>query len=174
MYFFYLTFLLLFFSIFTEERLERLTKGINLLDLESPEDYMKEESSEENTEETSDSDDRAAEDMVNGTEEFSQLGDSTHGRVTDDGSHLEHQLLDGDTHLVKKGINSDDILPADHENETQIVTARRESGTANAENCDVYVDEFVTNKQALERRFPNAVLPLLRHYQYESSESSSR
>ncbi|XP_048334758.2 uncharacterized protein LOC107424124 [Ziziphus jujuba] len=160
-------------SIFTEERLERLTKGINLLDLESPEDYMKEESSEENTEETSDSDDRAAEDMVNGTEEFSQLGDSTHGRVTDDGSHLEHQLLDGDTHLVKKGINSDDILPADHKNETQIVTARRESGTANAENCDVYVDEFVTNKQALERRFPNAVLPLLRHYQYESSESSS-
>lgn len=166
--------MLFFFSIFTEERLQRLTKGIDLLDLESPEDYIKEESFDENTEETSDSDDRAAEDMVNDTVEFSQMGDSTHGRVTDDGSHLEHQMLDGDMHLLKKGVDDDVILPVDHENETQIITARRESRTANTENCDVYVDDFVTNKQALERRFPNAVLPLLRYYQYESSESSSR
>ncbi|KAL6990240.1 hypothetical protein U1Q18_051378, partial [Sarracenia purpurea var. burkii] len=39
---------------------------------------------------------------------------------------------------------------------------------------DTYVDNLVTNKQMMERRFPNAVLPLLRYQPYESSESSSR
>lgn len=135
------------------------------MELESPEDYRIEESLEE----TSDGDEKTAEDMVDGTADFSGLGDSTPRRVTGNGDHFEHQRLDGDLHLLKKSVNDDAILPVDHE--TQIVTARSAS---NAENCDAFVDEFVTNRQAFERRLPSAVLPLLRYYQYESSDSSSR
>ncbi|XP_039071599.1 uncharacterized protein LOC120218778 isoform X2 [Hibiscus syriacus] len=43
---------------------------------------------------------------------------------------------------------------------------------AMTEDCDTDVDEFTTNKQTAERHLPNAVLPFLRYYQYESSESS--
>ena len=43
-----------------------------------------------------------------------------------------------------------------------------------SEARDTYVDDFITKKQMVERRLPNAVLPLLRYQQYESSDSSSR
>lgn len=108
--------------------------------------------------------------MIDGVVEFSGEGDSTPRRVTDDEGHLKHQRVDGD--LLKKSSDNDVTLPVDHE--TQIVTARRESNASNTENGDAFVDEFVTNRQTLERRLPSAVLPLLRYYQYESSESSSR
>lgn len=42
---------------------------------------------------------------------------------------------------------------------------------ASFEDCHT-VDSFSTNKRAVD--VPNAVLPLLRYYQYESSESSPR
>ncbi|XP_062091165.1 uncharacterized protein LOC133797316 isoform X1 [Humulus lupulus] len=159
-------------SIFTEERLERLTKGIAGLDFESPEDYSKEEHIDESTEETSDSvsvDDRAAEDVLNGSPELSQCKDSEPGAVTNDGSHLDCQMLDKDIDLLKKKIK-DDVVSI--EPETELATAKRESSGANSEDCDDYVDIIAINKQAVESRFPNAVLPLLRYYQYESSESS--
>lgn len=169
-----MTFLLLSCSIFTEERLERLTKGIAGLDFESLEDYSKEENLDENTEETSDStsrDERAGEDMLNGSVEFSQFKDSEPGTVTDNGSHLEFQMVDKDVDLLKRSINENVVLV---EPKTPIVTAKRESGAADSEDCDVYANDIVLNKQAVEKRLPNAVLPLLRYYQYESSESSSR
>lgn len=160
-------------SIFTEERLERLTKGIAGLGFESLEDYSKEENLDENTEETSDStsrDERAGEDMLNGSVEFSQFKDSEPGTVTDNGSRLEFQMVDKDVDLLKRSINENVVLV---EPKTPIVTAKRESGAADGEDCDVYADDIVLNKQAVEKRLPNAVLPLLRYYQYESSESSS-
>lgn len=160
----HLTFWLISYSIFTEERLDRLTKGITGLDFESPEDYSKEENIDENTEETSDSvsvDDRATEDMLNGSVELAQLKDSEPVAVTDDGGHLDYQMLEKDIDLLKTKNND-------------MITAKRNSSAANGEDSDIYVDDVVINKQAVEKRFPNAVLPLLRHYQYESSESSSR
>ncbi|XP_008242219.1 PREDICTED: uncharacterized protein LOC103340573 isoform X1 [Prunus mume] len=163
-------------SIFTEERLERLTKGIDLLDLETPKDYGNGEILEENTEETSHSvslSSRTEENMVNGTAEFSQssLKDSSSGRVADNGIHLENQMLDGDFNLLKGRVIENVVVPIDPE--TKTASSKRESDVANAEVSEVYVDDFSANKQAGERRLPNAVLPLLRYYQYESSESSS-
>ncbi|XP_024017170.1 uncharacterized protein LOC21409988 [Morus notabilis] len=159
-------------SIFTEERLERLTKGIAGLDFESPEDHNKEEI-DENTEETTDSasrDDSAADDMLNGSVEFFQNKDSETVTVADNGNTPEYEMLDKDVDLLKRRIDDNVVLV---EHETPIVTAKRESVAANREECDVYADEIVLNKQGVEKRLPTAVLPLLRYYQYESSESSS-
>lgn len=163
-------------SIFTEERLERLTKGNGILNFGSPEDSTKEENFEENTDENSDGvspNHRVAEDMLNGTAEISEscLRESKPERVSDDGSHKERQMLDGDICLLKKGVN-DNVVPVDPD--IEMVTVKRESSAANTEDCDINTDDCSTNKQVVEKRLPNAVLPLLRHYQYESSESSSR
>ncbi|KAE7998472.1 hypothetical protein FH972_003016 [Carpinus fangiana] len=162
-------------SMFTEERLERLTKDIGILNFESPEDCRKEENFEENTDENSGGvspNHRVAEDLLNGTAETSELSlkESKPERVSDDGSHDERQMLDGDLCLLKKDVN-DNGVPVDPDSE--MVTVKRESSAANSEDCYVNADDCSTNKQVVEKRLPNAVLPLLRHYQYESSESSS-
>nr|XP_011460618.1 PREDICTED: uncharacterized protein LOC101291858 isoform X2 [Fragaria vesca subsp. vesca] len=162
-------------SIFTEERLERLTKGIGLLDLDSPKDYRNDGSSEENTEESIDSgslNSRTA-DMVNGTAESCQtsLKDSSAVRVGENGIHLECQMLDADCELMKSSVMGNVVIPVGPE--TEMASSKIESCAPNAEVCEVYADDFSTNKPAFERRLPNAVLPLLRYYQYESSDSSS-
>jgi hypothetical protein len=163
-------------SIFTEERLERLTKDIGILNFESPEDCRKEENFEESIDENLDGvspNHRVAEDMLNGTAEISELSlrESKPERDSDDGSHEERQMLDGDLFLLKKGVN-DNVVPVDPDSE--MVTVKRESSAANSEDCDINADDCSTNKQVVEKRVPNAVLPLLRQCQYESSESSSR
>ncbi|KAA8534780.1 hypothetical protein F0562_029778 [Nyssa sinensis] len=158
-------------SIFTEERLERLTKGMCDLDLESPEGYGEEENLEEKSERISL--EHRAHDVVNGTIEIPKLSmsGSTAGGLTGDGCHLEHQMLEGEFQLLKSNLNDDAVVPVDTEIEKP--AAKRESvvPTQISEACDTYVD-FVSNKQSVERQLPNAVLPLLRHQQYESSESS--
>ncbi|KAG8657111.1 hypothetical protein MANES_03G039600v8 [Manihot esculenta] len=58
------------------------------------------------------------------------------------------------------------------DSETEIVFDKGESASGNPEDCNIDVDD-ISDKQAEERRLPNAVLPLPRYYQYESSESSS-
>ncbi|KAJ6407259.1 hypothetical protein OIU84_010714, partial [Salix udensis] len=154
-------------SIFTEERLERLTKN-DLLDLESSEDNCKEELLGDNLDGLS-TNYRAAEDIADGTTKISQssLMDSTPGVFSDEKSHVESQILVEHVHSLKKGVN-DDTVPIYSEN--KMVSAKGESGRVNFEDCD---DDIASNKQAQERRLPNAILPLLRHCQYESSESSS-
>ncbi|XP_059633211.1 uncharacterized protein LOC132275988 [Cornus florida] len=161
-------------SIFTEERLELLTKGIAKLDLEQPNEYCEEEILEENF--VGLSLEQRELGMLNGTEENSQLNKSvsTPGRVTDNVCHLEHQILEVGFHFLKKGINDDDaVVLVDSAKEK--LSSRRKCGVAAQfpEACDNYADESVMNKQPVERRLPNAVLPLLRYQQYESSESSS-
>ncbi|BFG39627.1 hypothetical protein CerSpe_259020 [Prunus speciosa] len=89
----------------------------------------------------------------------------------DNGIHLENQMLDGDFNLLKGRVIENVVVPTDPE--TKTASSKRDSDVANAEVSEVYVDDFSANKQAVERRLPNAVLPLLRYYQYESSESSS-
>ncbi|KAJ0031095.1 hypothetical protein Pint_13484 [Pistacia integerrima] len=151
-------------SIFAEERLERLMKGMEDLDFGSL-------GKEENLDDMP-LDQTAVEDMVNGTAEISELnvGVSTSGRITDGGSHLENQILEGDVDLLKKGVNDDAASPIDFE--PKMIRTEGEPGGANLEDFHSDPDNFSTNKQAVERRLPNAVLPLLRYYQYESSDSS--
>ncbi|KAK9988825.1 hypothetical protein SO802_029064 [Lithocarpus litseifolius] len=155
-------------SIFTEERLEWLTKDIGLLNPESLEDCREEENSDDAIQNH-----RVAEDILHGTAEISELSlrESKLERVTDDANHEEHEMLEGDFCLLKKGVNDNVVVPIDLDSE--MVLAKRESSTVNPEDCDIYVDDCSANKQVVERRLPNAVLPLLWYYQYESSESSS-
>ncbi|XP_037493006.1 uncharacterized protein LOC105637951 [Jatropha curcas] len=158
-------------SIFTEERLERLTKDIGVLNLQSLEDYSEKEGFGNNLDGILPSHGAAEEKMDGKSENFqSSLTDSTFGGVADDRSHLEHQIPEGQIHLSKKDVD-DNIVPDD--SETEIVFNKGESGGGNLEDCDTDVDDL-SNKQAEEKRLPNAVLPLLRYYQYESSDSSSR
>ncbi|GKG15862.1 hypothetical protein Tco_0358185, partial [Tanacetum coccineum] len=42
-----------------------------------------------------------------------------------------------------------------------------------ADICDSCVDYNVSNKQPSQKHIPNAILPLLRYQQYDSSDSSS-
>ncbi|GMQ07351.1 hypothetical protein CsSME_00051574 [Camellia sinensis var. sinensis] len=159
-------------SIFTEERLERLTRGISDLDLESSEGHGKEENLKENSDGIS-SEDRAN-DVLNGTVDTPQLSpnDSLSEKVMDDVSHREHQMLKNN-HLLKRDMNGSGVVPVDPA--IGKLPDKRENGVTSeiSEACDTHVDDFVTNKQLVERCFPNAVLPLLRYQQYESSESST-
>lgn len=122
-------------------------KGISDLDLESPEWPGREEKLEE---------------------------DSIPQHVLDDGCHIEHNSLNHNMHLLKEEMYDSAIDPVDPEMEK--LPDKREDGDTSeiSEACDTCVDDFITDKQLVERRFPNAVLPLLRHQQCESSESSSR
>ena len=110
-------------------------------------------------------DQSAAEDKHEGKEEYSQ-------GIMSDETHLEHQMHNGNFQCLKKGISDDIVVTLDREPE--VVTAKTESVTVHEENHDIDVDDFTRNNQAIDRRLPNAVLPLLRYYQYESSDSSSR
>ncbi|KAL5768537.1 hypothetical protein ACOSP7_015082 [Xanthoceras sorbifolium] len=156
-------------SIFTEERLERLTKGMGDFNFESMEDLNE----EENLDGTS-LNHRAVEDLQNGTTDISQLSlgvdDSTSGRVTDGCTNLENQMLDKNVHFLKKVDNDNAVVPIAFESE--MVTIKEEFVGANLEDCHISVEDFSTNKRAIDRPLPNAVLPLLRCYQYDSSESS--
>ncbi|KAF8370134.1 hypothetical protein HHK36_005911 [Tetracentron sinense] len=155
-------------SIFTEERLERLTKDIGMLDLESQEGYNIEEDSHEKSDGISPKH-TCAVDMLNGPTETSEISTegSTPRGIVDDESHLEHQMLEGGFDILKDGISSNVPVTS----EMEILTAKTESGVAMISNAhDICVDEFMMNKQMVER--PDTVLPLLRYHQYESSESS--
>ncbi|XP_050130160.1 uncharacterized protein LOC126606809 isoform X2 [Malus sylvestris] len=139
---------------------------MDLLDLENPKDYDNGKILEDNTEETTNGvslSSRTEEHVRNGTAEFSQSGRFT---------PIDNQVLDGDINLTTRRVSGYVVVPVDPE--TKMVSFKRQPGGANAEVCEAYVDDFVTNKQTVERQLPNLALPLLHFYQYESSDSSSR
>ncbi|KAI4335225.1 hypothetical protein L6164_013892 [Bauhinia variegata] len=158
-------------SIFTQERLERLTKSIGDLNLEHPEGNYAEEISESNSESVL-MNDIPTGDGLDGTPIISQSNSisSTPETILGDGNHLEHQIVNGELQTPKERVNVDVNVPVDPNIDR--TTAKGESGPANSEDGDLYGDDFATNKQSEERRLPNAILPLLRYCQYESSESS--
>ncbi|CAK9144171.1 unnamed protein product [Ilex paraguariensis] len=155
-------------SIFTEERLERLTKNIGELDLELPEGNCTEEASEGKSD--SASLEHRADDMPNGSVEPSQSSTSVciTGRVADDECHQEQQSIEEDSHLSKESMSVNVVVPIDLD--TQKLAAKKESEarTQFSEGCETYIDDIVANKQPAEMRWP-----LLRSQQYDSSESSS-
>ncbi|KAI4344595.1 hypothetical protein L6164_011802 [Bauhinia variegata] len=158
-------------SIFTQERLERLTKNIGDLNLESSVHNCAEEISDSNSE-CMLMNDVPTEDKLDGTPIISQsnLTNSTPETILGDGNHLERQAVNGEVQTLKERVNVDVIVPVDPN--TERVTAKGESGQTSSEHSDLDGDDFATNKQSEERHLPNAVLPLLRYCQYESSESS--
>ncbi|KAH1216354.1 DENN domain-containing protein 5B [Glycine max] len=157
-------------SIFTQERLERLTKGVGDLNLEFDEGNHKEENLQGYSESVLVSD-GPIEDRLGGNTVISQsrVRKSTPENIVDDGQS-EHLTVDGELQTYKERINYDDALLTDPVNDR--TTAKEDSGPANSENSDHYGDAFATNKQSEDKHLPNAILPLLRYCQYESSESS--
>ncbi|KAK4391862.1 DENN domain-containing protein 5B [Sesamum angolense] len=150
-------------SIFTEERLERLTKQISYLDLESPIGYDMVEMVDEKAGCLSQED--GAHNRANGIVEAYQSSTrgSISGGVMDDMSLIEHKLLNGDGYSKKEPNDSDVSLDP----ETPRLTSCGEPPVDNS------VNDIFTDKQSADRRLPSAVLPLLRYQQCESSESSS-
>ncbi|KAK8550338.1 hypothetical protein V6N13_118855 [Hibiscus sabdariffa] len=152
-------------SIFDEERLERLTKSLGDIDLELSESYINQANIDDAL-----TDQGALEDMQNAmteTSEFSSADSKPGG--TDDGKSLDQQMLERDFDS-NRVVNCDIVVPIDLEMQT--FKQKKESISAYPEDFDTDVDDFATNKQTAERHLPNAVLPFLRYYQYESSESS--
>lgn len=139
-------------------------RGIGNLDFESSDSYSKEEISEDTL--LNHGDEHHMHDATVDTVQLN-LRDSASGRFTDAGNHVERQILDGDVYLMKKYVNDNVVTAVD----TEPAKNKGESDGASFEDCHT-VDSFSTNKRAVD--VPNVVLPLLRYYQYESSESSSR
>ncbi|CAL5199188.1 unnamed protein product [Lathyrus oleraceus] len=79
-------------------------------------------------------------------------------------------LVDGELQSYKERIDYDSAVPTEHETDRKI--AKEESGPTITEDSDQYGDAFATNKELEDSNLPNAILPLLRSCQYESSESS--
>ncbi|XP_061352503.1 uncharacterized protein LOC133297389 isoform X1 [Gastrolobium bilobum] len=158
-------------SIFMQERLERLTKGVGDLNLE----FVEGSYGEENSGGISECvlvNDTLLEDRLDENPRISQscLGNSSPENIEGDNNRPEKQMINGELHTFKEGINDDNVVAIDPEIDRK--TAKEESGPTNSEDNDLYGDAFVTNKPSEDRRLPNAILPLLRHCQYESSESS--
>ncbi|KAK7328835.1 hypothetical protein VNO77_22961 [Canavalia gladiata] len=157
-------------SIFMQERLERLTKSVGDLNLEFIEGSYEEENSVGNAECMS-VNGRLTEDSHDENQRTSQLNlrNSSPESIEYDSNNPEKHMVNGDLHTSKDS-NDDNVVPIDAETDRKSV--KEESGSTNVEDSDLYGDAFVTNKQSEERRLPNAILPLLRYGQYESSESS--
>ena len=149
-----------------------MTKSIGDLNLEFVEGNYGDENSDGNSESVLVSD-RSMEDKPGENPRISRssLRNSTPENIVRDG-HPEHQMVNGELQIYKETINYENIVPTDPE--TDRATAREESGPTNSKDSDHYRDAFAANKQSENKHLPNAILPLLRHGQYESSESSCR
>ncbi|KAG9140936.1 hypothetical protein Leryth_010455 [Lithospermum erythrorhizon] len=138
-------------SIFTEDRLERLTKQICDLDLELPIGFNN--ASPEN----------GTADMVNVMGKY---------QSSNDVGGLEHQSLDRGICSTIENPEIRPILPLDAE----IVKYPGEDslhGMQSLDSGDLSLNDNLSSKQTPERHVPHAVLPFLRHQHCESSESSS-
>ncbi|KAL2327264.1 hypothetical protein Fmac_020691 [Flemingia macrophylla] len=156
-------------SIFMQERLERLTRSVGDLNLEYTEGSCEEENLGGNSERMLVND--RLEGRLDDNPRISQssLINSSPEDIEDDSNICEKQIVNGERHTFKERVDDDNAVPLDLESDRKVV---KESGSTNVEDCDLYGDAFLTNKQSEDKRLPNAILPLLRYCQYESSESS--
>ncbi|XP_020591579.1 uncharacterized protein LOC110032327 isoform X2 [Phalaenopsis equestris] len=155
-------------SIFAEERLQQLKKGIHMLCLESPECYDdKENHGHSNGREAvilSDSDEDGNIECSTPTSEI-----ASPQKTADEVNSIDNMMPE-----VRQETNGALII-----NETTQVVVEPESHTAedaqdyavqNGHDCSV---DYEVQKKQSEKHLPEAVLPLLRYNHYESSESSS-
>ncbi|XP_068658413.1 uncharacterized protein [Aristolochia californica] len=145
-------------SIFTEERLQRLTKGIDVLALASSEEQNLGEEMRGCNETISPK--QSSMDTSNDTMESSEktVENSFCRCVTDNNYEPYHQTNDEEA-LEKK-------IAFQDQSETEEAEGKRKPGVVmQNSNCSM--------KRSNEKRLPEAVLPLLWHYQTESSDSSA-
>jgi hypothetical protein len=138
-----------------QERLERLSRSVEYLDLEYVEGSNEDDKLDENS--------RIFQ---------SSPRNSVPNNIEGDSNHLEKQMVNEELHTLKEGADDDDIVPIHPETDRKI--AKQESGPTVAEENNMYGDALVTNKQSEDRRVPTSIFPVLRNWQYESSESSCR
>ncbi|KAK8959742.1 hypothetical protein KSP40_PGU006520 [Platanthera guangdongensis] len=159
-------------SIFTEERLEHLKKGIGMLGLESPE-LSEERENRENHELYNGSkevifpvgDEVGSVECSTPTCEISSPHKETDEVTSTDNKILEmHQDANGSLNIIE---TTQAIV------ETENFTAEDAPDYAIKNVHDYLADDDLQKKQS-EKHLPEAVLPLLRYNQNESSESSSR
>lgn len=157
-----------------QERLERLTKSAEYFN-EFPEGSYEGENLEGNSEHLV-VNDRLTEDKnkldENPIISLSSLKSSQPKNIEDDSNHQEKQMVNEEMHTLKEGADNDNIVPIHPETDREIV--KEMSGLTISEDSNIYGNALATNKQPEDRRLPNAMLPLLRYGQYESSESSCR
>ncbi|CAN1293315.1 DENN domain-containing protein 5B [Linum perenne] len=153
-------------SIFTEERLERLTKGIGSLDPNFSDGDGNENSLEDNFVSTPE-DHNVMEDLLDRPAELSNPGPDRGREVgpVDSENHLEHHVFEGSPSGKKFDKVNDDAV---------------HSGTDVTLNCEPSTTDHEVHisgadgplKLVGERRLPITSLPFLRLYPSESSESS--
>ncbi|QHN85966.1 DENN domain-containing protein 5B [Arachis hypogaea] len=86
-------------------------------------------------------------------------------------AHPEHQMVNRELQIYER-ISYEIVEPTDPE--TGRATTTEESSPTYSEDGDQYTDAFATNKHSEDKHLPNALVPLMRYCQYESSESSCR
>ncbi|GJW40843.1 hypothetical protein Tco_0066688 [Tanacetum coccineum] len=108
--------------------------------------------------------------MLNGTTENVKLSRSSSvtERATD-----EHHFRKVDSLSVDQG-DTDCVILVHPEIETDSPKKECVAAESVADICDSRVDYNVSNKQPSHEHILNAILPLLRYQQYDSSDSSSR
>lgn len=159
-------------SIFMEERLERLTKSINVLDLEVPDMVKKVEGLEENGRM---SPKHVLEDETNETGETyqsSSSGTTASTRVIDVGSHHVHSDIEGIFSSFKDDTD-DSHTTTSYEKDTLASDKEPAVAKQSSEASDTDFDNSPMGKPTMEKSIPGAVWPLLRYQQFESSEHSS-
>ncbi|KAF5179229.1 DENN (AEX-3) domain-containing protein [Thalictrum thalictroides] len=159
-------------SIFTEERLERLTQGIDMLELTLPEEYIEEEDLREKADCNSSTHDYAEEMLDEQIEASGISGEGSSSERYDDGSHHEHQMIDEQFCFPREQDGSNVV--ALKKLEVKVHTTKEESGaTIHISGVhDGSTDEFTTKKQAAEKNLPQAIMPLL-VFHNDSSDSST-
>ncbi|XP_077240965.1 uncharacterized protein LOC143881640 isoform X2 [Tasmannia lanceolata] len=161
-------------SIFTEERLERLTKGIDMFNLVSSEGCSNEENTLENSDNISLKHDHEEEVTVVAMERSEISSEVSSPRsIIVNGKGPEHQKFERELDLSREAVNNDIMILVN--SETEGLVTKRDSGVEmqGSNGHDVSVDEITRGKHTYERHVPEAVLPLLRYHEYESSESST-
>lgn len=161
-------------SIFTEERLERLTKSITMLDLESSEHHDKEEEVQKSG--YCSQRDNYIEDLPTGPTDGSEISEesSPSRRIAEHGCDQEHQMLEMDLGPSREAVGSDMNSHTNSESDRLMTTSESGAAMRISNGHDIQVDEVTRNKQTTDKRSTETVFPLLRCHQYESSESSTR
>lgn len=142
--------IILCFSIFTEERLERLTKQINSLDFDSP----------------------VGCDIV---ETFEEKADSL--PLVDGELNKQNGAVEASQSSERGDISQSELQNSDQSKKEQngnIVSLDPEIASWVEPVVDSSVGDNSTTKPSPDRRLPNSVLPLLRFQHCESSDSSPR
>lgn len=154
-----------------EERLERLTKNICVLDLEGS-DVMNKTDGLEETRGVSPS--FVSEDVTSENSGISQSGSSgntSSTRITDAGTHPIHSNLEGLSASLRG--DTEDFL-TNTSNGTLASDKEPSVAERSSETSCVDVDSSDMSKPIVEKSVPAAIWPLLRYQQFDSSELSCR